>query len=771
MSKNLQALIALLLISFSCWLSFYSLKPSDIQEEVPENEFSVNRAFQHVEKVGESPHYLGSAAHSSVRNYIVNELQNLGLEVQTQEDFVLNDAAILSRPQNILTRIEGNGNGDALVLMSHYDSQPHSSHGASDAGSGVATILEGLRAFIAEGNTPDDDIIILFTDAEEIGLMGAELFIKEHPWAKDAKLALNFEARGSGGSSFMLLETNAGNGKLIKAFKAANVPFPTTNSLAYSVYKLLPNDTDLTVLREFGNINGFNFAFIGDHFDYHTANDVPKNLDLQTLAHQGDYLMPLLHYFKNADLNQLNSDQDLLYFNLPFGQFITYPFSWITPMLILAFLLFFIVVGFGISKKQLDIKTIFKGFVPYFLSLTIGGLLVFGLWKFCLYIYPEYSEMLHGFTYNGYSYITAAILLSLTVAFFVYHKFYSEEHTASQFVAPLFFWILICSLLAFGLKGAAYFIIPAYFGIIQLFLMLRQKQPNLILNTVFSLPALFILFPFIQMFPVALGLKILFVAAILSILLFTLFLPVFGYFSKKDLLAVLLFIGFNVFMFYAHFTSEFTSEKPKPNSLVYLFDADEDKANWFSYDSMIDEWTAQYFGEEPVKLNNIEAKFSSKYNSGFTWRSDAPTVNIDAPGIILQKIDSTTNEFQYSLKIAPNRDAKRMEIYTENLTDFSKFEVNGRTPEDVKLGEESFNMFTRRWRNRLLSYYISSKDTLRMNFSLDKSKSAEFILYESSYDLLENEELNVPKRAENMMPKPFVLNDAVIYKKKIKLNQ
>ncbi|MFC6857812.1 M20/M25/M40 family metallo-hydrolase [Zunongwangia atlantica] len=771
MSKNLQALIALLLISFSCWLSYHSLKPSSIPEEVPEYEFSVNRAFQHVEKIGESAHYLGSAAHSSVRNYIVNELQNLGLEVQTQEDFVLNDAAILSRPQNILTRIKGSGNGDALVLMSHYDSQPHSSHGASDAGSGVATILEGLRAFIAEGNTPKNDIIILFTDAEEIGLMGAELFIKEHPWAKDAKLALNFEARGSGGSSFMLLETNAGNAKLIKAFKEANVPFPTTNSLAYSVYKLLPNDTDLTVLREFGNINGFNFAFIGDHFDYHTANDLPKNLDLETLAHQGDYLMPLLHYFKDTDLNQLNSDRDLLYFNLPFGQFITYPFSWITPMLVLAFILFFIVVGFGIFKRQLNIKAIFKGFGPYFLSLIVGGLLVFGLWKFCLFIYPEYPEMLHGFTYNGYSYITAAILLGLSVAFFVYHKFYSEEHPASQFVAPLFFWILICALLAIGLKGAAYFIIPAYFGIIQLFLMLRQKQPNLILNTILSLPALFILFPFIQMFPVALGLKILFVAAILSILLFTLFLPVFGYFSKKNTLAVFLFLGFNITIFYAHFTSEFTSEKPKPNSLVYLFDADEDKANWFSYDSVIDEWTAEYFGEEPMKLATSETKFSSKYNSGFTWRSDAPKINIDAPGIVLQKIDSSNNEYQYSLKIAPNRDAKRMEIYTENLTDFSKFEVNGRTPEDVKLGEESFNMFTRRWRNRLLSYYISSKDTLRMNFSLDKSKSAEFILYESSYDLLENEELNVPKRAENMMPKPFVLNDAVIYKKKIKLNQ
>ena len=767
MSKNLQALIALLLIIFCCWLSYYSLKPLEISKEVPENKFSVSRAFQHVEKIGESAHYLGSAAHSSVRNYIVNELQNLGLEVQTQENFVLNNAAVLSRPQNILTRIKGSGQGDALVLMTHYDSQPHSSHGASDAGSGIATILEGLRTFIAEGNTPKNDLIILFTDAEEIGLMGAELFIKEHPWAKDAKLALNFEARGSGGSSFMLLETNAGNAKLIKAFKAAHVPHPTTNSLAYSVYKLLPNDTDLTVLRESGNINGFNFAFIGDHFDYHTANDIPENLDLETLAHQGDYLMPLLHYLQNADLNQLSSDGDLLYFNLPFGLFVTYPFSWIMPMLILAFILFFAIIGYGIFKRKLSVKFIFQGFVPYFLSLIIGGLLVFGLWKFCLYIYPEYSEILQGFTYNGYSYITAAVLLSLTVAFFVYHKFYNEEKTASQFVAPLFFWILICTLLAVGLKGAAYFIIPAYFGFIQLMLMMFKKQPNIILNTILSLPALFILFPFIQMFPVALGLKMLFLAGILSILLFTFFLPVFGYFAKKDLLAVLLFLGFNVCMFYAHFSSEFTSERPKPNSLVYLYDADEDIANWYSYDRMPDKWTEKYFGEDPVILTHAETKFSSKYNSGFTWRSDAPKIDIKSPEIILQKLDSSNNEFQYSLKIAPNRDAKRIEVYTKDITDFNDFKVNGLQPENVNLGEEPFNMFTRRWKKRLLSYYISSKDTLRMNFSLDKAKSAEFILYESSYDLLENKELDVSRRSENMIPRPFVLNDAVIYKKRI----
>src|SRR5690606_8624078 len=105
-----------------------------------------------------------------------------------------------------------------------------------------------------------------------------------------------------GGSSFMFLETNHGNASLLDHFVRADPEFPVTNSLAYSVYKMLPNDTDLTVLREVGGINGFNFAFIDDHFDYHTANDTPGNLDLNTLAHQGSYLMPLLTYFSQFPL-------------------------------------------------------------------------------------------------------------------------------------------------------------------------------------------------------------------------------------------------------------------------------------------------------------------------------------------------------------------------------------------------------------------------------------------------------------------------------------
>ena len=772
MNNKLTGLIAFLLIFIGVWLNFNFDQP-DFQPDsnISLTGFSTSRAFRHVEAIAQEPHYLGSPAHSKVRNYIVDQLQDMGLEVQTQEGYNLNKKGVLSKPQNILARIEGTGNGDALVLMTHYDSAMHSSYGASDAGSGVATILEGIRAFLEKNAEHKNDIILLFTDAEELGLNGAGLFIEDHPWAEDAKLALNFEARGSGGTPYMLLETNAKNARLIEAFQEAEVKYPVTNSLYYSIYKMLPNDTDLTVLREKGDINGYNFAFIDDHFDYHTATDIPENLDKETLKHQGEYLMPLLNYFSNAQLDTLSSDRDLIYLNLPFGELVSYPYAWINPMLILAALIFLVLIIYGLRRESLKVSGILMGFVPMLLSIVLSALLVWAFWKFCLYIYPEYSEMEQGFTYNGYWYIAIAIFLALSVCFMIYHLLRRSLRTASVFVAPLALWLGICILLSIYLKGAAYIIIPVYFGLLQLFVMVRQEKPNRILMVLLSWPAIFILLPFIWSLPVALGLDMLFVTAILTSLLFLLFLPLFGYFRRLKSFAILSFLAFNVLIFVAHYYSDFSLEKPKPNSLVYLKDLDRDAASWFSYDGIIDEWTSEYFGENAEESSNTELNFGSKYGTGLTFKAEAPVIEIPGPGIIIENkgIDSLNNQ-RYSLKIAPNRSINRMELFELKDVDFKEFKVNGLEADEIYLGENAFHMFKRRWKERLLTYYASNRDTLRIEFSTEKGDLPQFVLYESAYDLIGNEDLKVKERPEGMIPRPFILNDATILKKTISIN-
>ena len=208
--------------------TFFTMMPQwTPDDDAPLSKFSTKRALEQVKNISQKPHFVGSDNHNVVANYLVKELKNLGLETSIQEGFAFSDKGVLTKCKNILARIKGSDSNKALLLLSHYDSAPHSySKGASDAGSGVATILESVRAFTYNKKQHKNDIIILFSDAEELGLNGAALFVTQHKWAKEVGLVLNFEARGSSGPSYMLMETNAGNSGLVKEFSAANAKYP-----------------------------------------------------------------------------------------------------------------------------------------------------------------------------------------------------------------------------------------------------------------------------------------------------------------------------------------------------------------------------------------------------------------------------------------------------------------------------------------------------------------------------------------------------------------
>ena len=465
--KRSQAFLSLLLLIGLIYYSFYSLMPREgVSASAPETEFSTERALVPLKEISKAPHYIGSEENTRVQNYLVAQLESLGLQPQTQEGYILNeDWGGMDKPVNIIAKINGSENGKALLIFSHYDSALVPSPGASDAGSGVVTILESVRAYMASGKTPKNDIIILFTDGEEVGLDGAKLFVREHPWAKDVALALNFEARGSGGPSNMIVETNNGNKNLIKAFKEANPDFPVASSLMYSVYKMLPNDTDSTILREEGDIEGFFFAFIDDHFDYHTSNDNYERLNRNTLQHQGSYLLPLLHYFADADLTQLKSEEDYVYVNFPFLKMISYPFSWVLPMAIGAFVIFIVLIFYGFKRGRLTKKNIGKGFKTFLLSLVISGLFGYFGWELILKLYPRYEEIQHGFTYNGHTYIAFFVVITLAITFGFYNKFAKRIHPSNLIIAPLFIWLILNIGVALYLKGGAFFIIPVYFAL------------------------------------------------------------------------------------------------------------------------------------------------------------------------------------------------------------------------------------------------------------------------------------------------------------------
>ncbi len=775
-AKKYTSAISFLIIIATIYFSFLSLMPQKISDaSTPLTKFSTERALVHLKEITKKPHYVGSFDHRNVKDYIVKQLQQLGLKTEIQQQVAINKKFRQSTiTQNILARIKGTDSSKALLLLTHYDSAPSSSLGASDAGSGVVTILEGLRAFLANNKQPKNDIIILISDAEEIGLLGASAFVNYHPWAKNVGLVLNFEARGSGGPSYMLLETNGGNKNLIQQFRKANPNYPVATSLMYSIYKMLPNDTDLTIFREDGDIDGFNFALIDDHFDYHTAQDNYKRLDRNTLEHQGTYLMPLLNYFADANLTNLKSDTDYVYFNMPLIGMVYYPFLWILPLLIIVILLFIGLMFYGISQNKISLKQLFIGFIPFLLSLIISGLFAVYGWKLLKIIHPQYNDILHGFTYNGHLYIAAFSAMTLAISFLLYTKYFKKIRITDLVIAPIFIWILINIAVAIYLKGAGYFIIAALYGISALAILLFSKkypQNNQLLLTILSIPILILFVPMIQMFPIGLGLKILAVSTTFIVLLFGLLIPVFSAYKNSKRLGQLFLVLSIIIFISASFKSGYNEDRKQPNSILYVLDTDKNEAYWTSYDRNIDEFTQQFLGENPTKGGFDSLTTASKYGSRIKLHKKTAVKNIAQ--LVIDVISDTiiNNDRIIHFSVTSQRNANRIELMSNNSISFKTFSVGGVSLKK-KAGSEF--TFTTKKRKQILSHYIVGDDeSLEIKFSVPKEEKLSLTIYEISYDLLESSYFNVEPlyhikpRNKTMMPKPFITNDAIIVKKQI----
>src|SRR5689334_1682251 len=265
-----RLICACLFVALIVCLTVYRQQPPDaVSADAPADVFSSGRAMKHLRAIAVAPHPIGSQAQANVREYIRSVLDQQGVQPEYQKTTVareFNGETVVADVQNIVARLPGtDAASDPILLAAHYDSVPNSP-GASDDGSGIVILLETLRALRA-GPLLKKSVIFLFTDGEEIGLMGSKAFVDHHPWAQHVDLVLNFDARGSGGPMFMF-ETSGANKRLIDGFaRVAQHPF--ASSLMYAIYRLLPNSTDLSTFKQAG-MSGMNFAFIDGISRYHT---------------------------------------------------------------------------------------------------------------------------------------------------------------------------------------------------------------------------------------------------------------------------------------------------------------------------------------------------------------------------------------------------------------------------------------------------------------------------------------------------------------------
>lgn len=287
MGRLLALLVAL---AAGSWIAFSAQQlPESAPVGAPKTEFSGERAFADVNFLSAAPHPVGSPQNANVRDAIVGRMLRIGLEpeirpgVGVQTPARAPDLVLAGHVENVVGVLRGRDPDlPALALMAHYDSVP-GSPGAADDLMGVAAALETARAIAARG-TPARDVIVLITDGEEAGLLGANHFFRRDPLARRIGLVMNLEARGSTGR-VQMFQTSPRNGGLIRVFQETAVR-PASSSLAVMIYEKMPNDTDLTESLRVG-IPGLNYAIIGGQFDYHSPTSTAENLDRRSLQDMG----------------------------------------------------------------------------------------------------------------------------------------------------------------------------------------------------------------------------------------------------------------------------------------------------------------------------------------------------------------------------------------------------------------------------------------------------------------------------------------------------
>jgi len=750
----LRVLVLLLLACFVS-LSVYRLSPPDgLPATAPATEFSSARALRHVESIARNPHPVGSAEHALVRSYILKELEAVGLAPEVQETTAVNRVGggliAAGSVSDVMARLKGTGDGSAVMLTAHYDSVP-TGPGASDDASSVAALLETARALKA-GPPLKNDVIFLFTDGEEVGLLGARAFVEENPAARDVRLALNFEARGNSGAA-MMFETSPGNGGLIREFAAAS-PRPAASSLSYEIYKRMPNDTDLSVFKEAG-WGGMNFAFIKGLARYHTQADSIENLDERTLQHQGTYALSLARHFGNLDLGHLKAGDDVYFDVLSLGV-IRYPVAWVLPLAALAGLLFVGVLAFGLRRKHLTFSGLTVGFFSILLSAVASAVAVTGVWWLTLALNGSYRHIPQGDTYNSYLYQLSFVALTAAVGAALYALFLKKRGWQNLLAGGLVWWALLMVVSSLFLPGASYLLTWPLLAMLPalVYAFASPARQTLagkaaVLLAACALPGVVLIAPSVYTLLTALPLSTAGAVMLLPVLLLVLLLPSLGFVAaRRRWLPSVVAAGVCLLCLVAGgFTGGVDKKHPEPSDLFYGLNADTGKAFWGSADSP-DAWTTQFLTARPER--GPLAEFFPLSRRPFL-RAQAPSVALDAPQVALLDSSTEGDVRTLRLRITSPRKAPFLSIQTDAETEILGALVNGKkVPAERQAAAPAG-----RAGGWSLRYYGLPEGGVEVSLQAKSSRPVRLQVVDQTYGLPAALTASHPERPDYMMPAPF----------------
>ncbi len=341
------------------------------------------------------------------------------------------------------------------------------------------------------------DVIVLFDDGEEHGLLGAFIFVHEHPWAQEVGVVINLDARGNSGPSIMF-ETSDDNGWLIRQYSQA-VPHPLATSASMDICRSLPNNTDLTVFKQAG-MAGLNFAFSAGLAYYHTAEDTPENLDPRTLQHQGENALAMARRLGQLDLDAPKHD-DVIYTSILSRFVLAYPMSWALPLALTAASLFLTLVVVGLRTERLLLADVAAG-ASVLLMAMCAVLAALALLFVLGFLWDVLGVLFYGIRVPWLKFdvpiLTGCAILTATVTLLLKRWSAGARSLLALSLGALSWWVALTLITALWLPGSSYlFVWPTLFGVVGLGVSLGARTgaiPVRIMTLLCATPAL-VLFP------------------------------------------------------------------------------------------------------------------------------------------------------------------------------------------------------------------------------------------------------------------------------------
>ena len=614
-----RALVVLLPLVVVLALALWRMQgPPAKDASAPANEFSSARAMTAMRTVLSEnvPHPVGTPANQRVRARVEARFRKLGYETFVQRRFICNARASCAMVENVIARLPGPQQGDAVLLVSHYDSVP-AGPGVSDDGMGVGTLLEVARAIRNERFR--NRVLFLVDDGEEAGLLGAEAFVADEALSRDVAVVINVEMRGTYGPS-NLFETSRGNRWLIRHVATA-LERPQASSLFYTIYDLLPNDTDVTVFKR-ENIAAVNFAAIRGVNWYHTPFDDFAHASPRTLQHHGDNALAMLRVLANADL-AAQSRTDATYFDVLGFTLVWWPQEWTLWMAVLSLVLLVF------AGRRNEPRSMTFGVLAAFAAILIAALGGAAIsWLARLRAETNFVAM-------PLPSIAAMWLTGIAAALFGAALFNRRNDAKAMLFGIGIVWHMIGIALALTLPGAAFlFVVPA----IVLTICALARASEVTMSAIAATAAAMLLFPISAMLYDALGGGLMAAIALLLGAFATLIAPLFARVRYALPVAVLAIVCALI----ALALPSFDEERPRTIPIAYVDDALA-RPRWIV--------------DEPIG----DTKFARADAALTPWSSGA-ALAAEAPDARLARVqlEGTRNGDRVTLRVRTRRDAPRL---------------------------------------------------------------------------------------------------------------